>query len=180
MKKILLASCIAVFAMGTTAVAQNGTTTTATPQVSVQDEIRTTSGELKEAYGILSQDLARLDREIGPNADAATPAQAATRASMKTTLTQLEGMLSTVNTAGGAACSNANFPKGQRQIIRDYYQLLAGRRQFVLRHQTRDCFATQVHEGLRLNEFRDGALDITAPDAGLTHALRYFNPRLGT
>jgi len=99
MKKILIATCLAVFAMGTTAVAQNGTTTTATPQVSVQDEIRATSAELKEAYGILSQDMAVLNREIGPNADAATPAQAATRDAMKTKLSQLEGMLSTVNTA---------------------------------------------------------------------------------
>jgi hypothetical protein len=98
MKKIFIASCIAVFAMSAQAVAQNGTTT-ATEQVSVQDEIRATSGELKEAYGILSQDLAHLNREIGPNADAATPAQAATRDAMKTTLSQLEGMLSTVNTA---------------------------------------------------------------------------------
>lgn len=98
MKKILIASCIAVFAMSAQAVAQNGTTT-ATEQVSVQDEIRATSGELKEAYGILSQDLARLNREIGPDAAAATAAQATSRDAMKTKLSQLEGMLTTVNTA---------------------------------------------------------------------------------
>lgn len=98
MKKILIASCIALFAAGSQAVAQSSQSTDKA-QVSVQDEIRALSAELKEAYGILSQDIAHLNREIGTNPAAATPAQATMRDRMKATLTRLEGMLTTVNSA---------------------------------------------------------------------------------
>ena len=66
----------------------------------MQEEVRATSASLKEAYGILSQDLAHLGREIGPDASKATAEQAALRERMKTALSQLEGLLTTVNTVG--------------------------------------------------------------------------------
>jgi hypothetical protein len=67
---------------------------------SKQDEVRTLSASLKEAYGILSQDLAHLGREIGPDDTKATSAQVALRERMKTALGQLESVLTTVNTVG--------------------------------------------------------------------------------
>ncbi|MBK7383955.1 MAG: hypothetical protein IPI81_11610 [Flavobacteriales bacterium] len=84
-------------AISTSVSAQNASS--ASEQASIQDEIRTTSAQLKEAYGILSQDIAHLNREIGPDATKATPEQDAMRARMQKSLTQLEGMLTTVNTA---------------------------------------------------------------------------------
>lgn len=66
----------------------------------MQEEVRATSASLKEAYGILSQDLAHLGREIGPDASKATAEQAALRERMKTALSLLEGLLTTVNTVG--------------------------------------------------------------------------------
>lgn len=86
-----------VFAMSATVatLAQSS----AKPDV-MQDEVRATSASLKEAYGILSQDLAHLGREIGPDASKATPEQVAIRTRLTTALSQLEGMLTTVNTVG--------------------------------------------------------------------------------
>ncbi len=97
MKNLFLASCIGLMAISTSVSAQNASS--ASEQASIQDEIRTTSAQLKEAYGILSQDIAHLNREIGPDATKATPEQDAMRARMQKSLTQLEGMLTTVNTA---------------------------------------------------------------------------------
>ncbi|MBL0129334.1 MAG: hypothetical protein IPP83_18225 [Flavobacteriales bacterium] len=97
MKNLFLASCIGLMAISTSASAQDASS--AAEQVSVQDEIRATSAQLKEAYGILSQDIAHLNREIGPDATKATPEQDAMRARMQKSLSQLEGMLTTVNTA---------------------------------------------------------------------------------
>ncbi|HRH37641.1 MAG TPA: hypothetical protein PK760_04820 [Flavobacteriales bacterium] len=68
----------------------------------VQEEIRATSGQLKETYGAVSQQLAMLNRTIGPDAAKATADQAAKRNQLKTALTKLEGILTTVNTANEA------------------------------------------------------------------------------
>ncbi len=103
MKKMIIAACAAFFAVSTSAVAQS----TPAPQASeqkggVQEEIRATSGQLKETYGAVSQQLNLLKKEIGPDASAATPAQSTQLQNMKTSLAQLEGMLTTVNTANEA------------------------------------------------------------------------------
>ncbi len=57
------------------------------------------SGQLKEAYGGVSQELSVLKKEIGPDASLATPEQSAKQSDLVTCLSQIEGMLTTVNTA---------------------------------------------------------------------------------
>lgn len=78
---------------GSQATAQ--TTPAPTEQKSVQDEMRATSGQLKEAYGAVSQQLAYLNREIGTAE--ATAEQTGRREALSASLLKLEGMLTTVN-----------------------------------------------------------------------------------
>lgn len=100
MKAILIAACVALFATTTPLVAQNAVNTSAQAPT-VQEQIRAMSGQLKGTYGELSQQLNLLNKEIGT----ATPTSAQTdyRTKLKTSLSQLEGMLTTVNTANEAA-----------------------------------------------------------------------------
>ena len=98
MKKLIIATSAAFLFLSTGTIAQT-TAVPATEQPSVQNEIRTTSGQLKEAYAAVSQQLTQLNKEIGADAAQATEAQAAQRTKLTTALSQIEGMLSTVNTA---------------------------------------------------------------------------------
>jgi len=107
--KTIAATMFAIFA-SLSALAQ-------TPQSSTkQEEVRTISASLKEAYGVLSQDLARLGREIGADATKATPAQAAMRERMQTTLGQLESVLTTVNTVGDDQWTDAKAKAEQVRV----------------------------------------------------------------
>ncbi len=103
MNKLIIAACAAMLSIGTSTIAQTTTTAVADPQVSIQDETRAVSGELKEAYGLVSQQLTQLNKEIGADATKATPEQATKRDQLKNALSKLEGMLSTVNTANEQA-----------------------------------------------------------------------------
>lgn len=101
MKQMILTVVLAM--SGSTLFAQSSVTPVkADAPVVAQDEVRAVSAQLKEAYGILSQDLAHLGREVGPDATKATPEQTAMRERMTTALAQLEGMLSTVNSGDAA------------------------------------------------------------------------------
>lgn len=66
-------------------------------QSETTDEVRELSGQLKEAYGLVSREAAMLDREIGADASKATAEQTARKEQLNTALSQLEGMLHTVN-----------------------------------------------------------------------------------
>lgn len=115
MKKALIIP--ALVALGMTAQAQAQVVTSpAGTAVQASDEVMNLSAELKAAYGILSQDLAHLGREIGPDASKATPEQAAMRERMKTALLQLEGMLSTVN--GPDAAKQWDDVKAKAAMVR--------------------------------------------------------------
>lgn len=97
MKKHILFVCAALMLASINATAQ--TSPAANPQPTVQDEIRITSGQLKEAFGAVSQQLTMLNKEIGSDATLATPEQVARKEELTKSLLQIEGMLTTVNTA---------------------------------------------------------------------------------
>lgn len=109
MNKMILAACAAVFAASFTATAQSDATPVATetpiaaPQQGVKEETRAASGQLKEAYGSVSQQYAQLSKEAGAEA---TAEQAAQLNTLKTSLAELESMLTAVNTA-----TEANWPE---------------------------------------------------------------------
>lgn len=106
MNKMILAACAALFAASFTATAQTTATpvgTEATPQKGVKEETRAASGQLKEAYGAVSQQYALLSKEAGT---AATAEQTAQLNTLKTSLAELESMLTAVNTA-----TEANWPE---------------------------------------------------------------------
>lgn len=103
MKKLLLLCSAVLFSFGMDALAQTAVPAQRTGDGSdVQTEIRTLSGQLKETYGALYQQLNLLNKEIAATGVEATAAQVASRDEMTLTLSQLEGMLSTVNTADEA------------------------------------------------------------------------------
>lgn len=79
------------------------------------DEVAQVSASLKEAYGILSQDMARLGREIGPDQSKATADQRAMRERMEKALGQLESVLTTVNTVGPDQWADA---KAKAELVR--------------------------------------------------------------
>lgn len=60
------------------------------------------SGLLKEAYGLVSREIAVLDREIGPDATKATVEQAKRKEQLTASLAHLEGMLTEVNSGDKA------------------------------------------------------------------------------
>lgn len=101
MKKVLITLAVLAFSMAAQAQAPANTKVSTTPGVA-NDDVAGLSAQLKEAYGILSQDFAHLGREIGPDASKATPEQAAMRDRMQNSLKQLEGMLATVNSPDAA------------------------------------------------------------------------------
>lgn len=101
MKKLFFS--LAVLALSVAAQAQAPAQVNATGAPGkASDDVAGLSAQLKEAYGILSQDLAHLGREIGPDATKATPEQTAMRERMQNSLKQLEGMLTTVNSPDAA------------------------------------------------------------------------------
>lgn len=61
------------------------------------DEVREMSGQLKDAYGMVTREIAVLDREIGGDATKATLDQTSRREKLVLAQQQLEGMLTTVN-----------------------------------------------------------------------------------
>src|SRR5712692_7993708 len=63
-----------------------------------------------------------------------------------------DNRLQTVVPAGGAPRTQANAAKRQSQIVADHNQRLSYVIHFVLRRQTRNRFATQIHESLWLGE----------------------------
>lgn len=67
-----------------------------------REEVTQASGNLKEAYGVLSKSIAMLDREVGADAKAATPAQKKEREKLTGLLAEVEAMLTAVNTADAA------------------------------------------------------------------------------
>ncbi|MCB9182519.1 MAG: hypothetical protein H6591_01275 [Flavobacteriales bacterium] len=97
MKHVITTAFAALFLLSASA----QSTVQPAPAKSVQsettDEVRQLSGQLKEAYGLVSREAAMLDREIGADASKATAEQAARKEQLKTALSQLEGMLHTVN-----------------------------------------------------------------------------------
>lgn len=70
---------------------------TAKTQQEPTDEAREMSGQLKDAYGMVTREIAVVDREIGGDATKATPEQASRREKLVLAQQQLEGMLTTVN-----------------------------------------------------------------------------------
>ena len=100
MNKMILAA-FAVFAVGTTkAQSTVAPAAQATEQKGgMKEETRATSGQLKEVYSTVSQQYALLSKEIGPDATKATAEQAAQLNALKTSLAELESMLTAVNTA---------------------------------------------------------------------------------
>lgn len=96
MKKLFLTLAVLAASVAAQAQAPAQVNASAVPG-KASDDVASLSAQLKEAYGILSQDLAHLGREIGPDATKATPEQAAMRERMQNSLKQLEGMLTTVN-----------------------------------------------------------------------------------
>lgn len=69
----------------------------------MKEETRAASGQLKEAHGAVSQQYALLSKEAGAEATAEQTAQLNT---LKTSLAELESMLTAVNTA-----TEANWPE---------------------------------------------------------------------
>ena len=69
---------------------------------------------------------------------------------------------------------NANLSERQRQIIRNHDQVLARHLQLVLRHQTTNRFAAQVHVGLRLNQLDRATFNLPAPTSDW-HSRRIYS-----
>lgn len=105
---------------------------TATPQsaAAVQeqgaDEVRALSGQLKEAYGLVSREIAVLDREVGPDATKATAEQSGRKEQLKTALARLEGMLTTVNSGDKTQWAET---KSKAEAVRNEALGLVKRRQ---------------------------------------------------
>jgi hypothetical protein len=95
MKKLIMLVCSAVLLLSVPAYAQSGDT----PD---RNEVVQLSAGLKEAYGYLSKNLAMLDREIGPNADAASASQKSEREELTGMIAQVEGALASVNSSNRA------------------------------------------------------------------------------
>jgi hypothetical protein len=67
-----------------------------------QDEVRALAVRLKEAYGAVTQEVAALEREQGTDATKLTGNEATLRDRLKTSVLQIEGMLTTVSTGDKA------------------------------------------------------------------------------
>lgn len=103
MKKLLLLCTAVLFSLGMDALAQTAVPAQNSGDGSdVQTEIRTLSGQLKETYSSVYQQLNLLSKEIAATGTEPQTAQATFRDEMTLALSQLEGMLSTVNSADEA------------------------------------------------------------------------------
>ncbi|MFZ1693783.1 MAG: hypothetical protein WAT74_11340 [Flavobacteriales bacterium] len=100
MKKIITLMAMAAFAIG--AQAQQKTEGGSAVAAYSSDQVQALSASLKESYGLLSREVAHLNREIGSDATKATVEQSAMKARMEKTLGQLESMLGTVNDPGAS------------------------------------------------------------------------------
>ncbi|MBK9175338.1 MAG: hypothetical protein IPM46_03160 [Flavobacteriales bacterium] len=101
--KHLLSLCAALLLATTSLLAQSAKPQSAAVALDQSaDEVRAMSGQLKEAHGLVSREIAVLDREIGPDATKATAEQAQHKEQLKTSLAQLEGMLTAVNSGDKA------------------------------------------------------------------------------
>lgn len=116
MKKAILSAVVASFALAINVKAQSSSPVSASaPSGSVQDEVRVVSGELKEAYAAVYQQLNLLNKEVAAVSGAQSPEQAARQERLNTALLQLEGMLSTVNSVNEESWSEV---KAKAQIVR--------------------------------------------------------------
>ena len=98
MKKTILSTLLAIFVSAINTNAQSSSPVSAGASGgTIQDEVRTVSGELKEAYAAVYQQLNLLNKEMAVVSDGQPPEQAARQEKLNTALLQLEGMLSTVN-----------------------------------------------------------------------------------
>lgn len=92
MKKLFASFAIAVFCCTMPVFGQNA----GAPD---REEVLKMSASLKEAHGHVSKSLAMLNREIGPDAEAATAAQRAEREELTAIKVEMEAALTSVNTA---------------------------------------------------------------------------------
>lgn len=116
MKKAILSAVLAGFVLAINVNAQSASPVSASASSgSVQDEIRVVSGELKEAYAAVYQQLNLLNKEVAAVSGAQSPEQAARQERLNTALLQLEGMLSTVNSVNEESWSEV---KAKAQIVR--------------------------------------------------------------
>lgn len=100
MKKAILTIALAIIIAAVNSSAQSSTPVTPSSTGStLQDEIRSVSGDLKEAYAAVFQQLNLLNKEIASMSDGPTAIQASRQGDLKTSLLQIEGLLSTVNTS---------------------------------------------------------------------------------
>ncbi|MEO8589187.1 MAG: hypothetical protein ABI432_07460 [Flavobacteriales bacterium] len=104
MKHILIATALLISA--SQANAQQTPSATAQPAAVTQDatkqEVRTMSGKLKETYGMVSQQLASVEKQLSVATGASREPLEQAKAELTTTLSSLEGSLTSVNKATSA------------------------------------------------------------------------------
>lgn len=97
MKHLISTAAAVLFFLGASAQSALPSTTKVEAQQESTDEVRQMSGQLKEVYGMVTREIAVLDREIGSDASKASSDQSARRDKLVLAQKQLEGMLTTVN-----------------------------------------------------------------------------------
>lgn len=97
MKHLISTAATVLFFLGASAQTAVPSIAKEEAQQESTDEVRQISGQLKEAHGMVSREIAVLDREVGGDASKASADQSARREKLVQAQKQLEGMLTTVN-----------------------------------------------------------------------------------